>query len=215
MSRLEIDNVDWNNFRIAKSGRAIKLLYNKEPVQFCTAALYTPFGVRSQVKEWSAFTEYHLDCSLDQATSEAASAFRNFLSQLDEKIKELVVENKDMFAEDDCIYTPMLKENGSYPKLLKLNLQRDRNGNFQSFVFDTNKDKIKISDSNIEELLSKGKVFKCIIECSKLWCFKGKIGSIWTINQLKFIEKRVIGGSSGEHAAMQSDGYNNLMIQDD
>ena len=107
-----------------------------------------------------------------------------------------------------CEYSPILKENGDYPKLMKLQFVRDRNGNFVSFIFDENKEKIKIDETNIDTVLGKGKIFKCIIECSKVWCYNGKIGSVWNILQLRFAK-------NNEKTISQSNNYSTLMIQDD
>lgn len=215
---LDLENIDWNNFKLAKAGRSIKLLYEKEPVQFCTSSLYSPFGVKSSVKDWNVFTDYVLDCSLNQSDYENNVAFKTFLDKLDAKIQELCKDNVNLFQtssknfDNNYTYSPLLRENGNYAKLLKLQLQRDKNGNFQSFVFDCNKDKIKINEDNIEETLCKGKVFKCIIECSKLWYYNGKIGSTWSIVQLKFNEKKVIDNNSTNNN--NDNVYNNLMIID-
>lgn len=190
---IDIKNVDWDDFQLAKSGRSVKVLYKKMPMKFCTSALYTPFGVKSVNKEWSAFTEYSVDCSLNQSNSEGSVAFRDFLSKLDEKIKDLVKNNNSVLniESSDFQYTPILRENGSYPKLMKLQVVRDRNGNFSSFMFDVNKEKIKVGENNIDEILAKGKIFKCIMECAKIWSYNGKIGTIWNIEQLKFDERPV------------------------
>ena len=194
---IDIGNYDKNAFKLGKSGRAVKLLYNKEPVQICTSSLYSPFGVKSINKDWSNFTEYSIDCSLNQASSETAVNYRTFVEKLDSVIKTLVAENLNLFGNknetptENFTYTSILRENGSYPKLMKLQLPRDKNGNFESFVFDERKQKIRLDESNIETVLSKAKIFKCIIECSKLWYYNGKVGSIWNIVQLKFSEKSI------------------------
>jgi hypothetical protein len=192
---IDISNYDKTALKLAKSGRAVKLLYNKEPLQVCTSSLYSPFGVKSINKDWSNFTEYSIDCSLNQASSETAINFRTFVEELDVIIKTLVKENVHMFSNknetpnENFAYSSILRENGSYPKLMKLQLSRDKNGNFDSFIFDENKQKIRLDENNIETVLSKSKIFKCIIECSKLWYYNGKVGSIWNIVQLKFSEK--------------------------
>lgn len=212
---LDIDNIDWSLFKLAKSGRSIKLLYNKEPVQFCTAGLYTPFGVKSINKEWSTFTEFNIDCSLNQSASESATIFRNTIEKLDQTIYNLVKENTDIFTTtkgekptNNFTYTPILRENGNYPKLMKLQFTRDKNGNFESFIFNDQKEKLKIDENNITEILTKGKIFKCIIECSKVWFYNDKIGTIWNIVQLKLSEQKVIQPRITENT------YNSLMIQD-
>lgn len=192
---VDLQNIDKELFKLGKSGRSVKLLYNKEALQFCTSSLYLPFGVKSVIKEWSNFTDYNIDCSLNQSTSENAIAFRNSIEQLDKIITELVKDNLTLFnsknenANENFVYSPILRENGTYPKLMKLQLPRDKNGNFESFMFDDKKQKIKLNENNILEFLPKGKVFKCIIECSKIWYYNGKVGSIWNVVQLKFSEK--------------------------
>jgi hypothetical protein len=203
---LDLQNIDWNLFQLAKSGRTIKLLYNKEPVQFCTSTLYAPFGVKSVNKEWANFTEYNLDCSLNQANSESACTFREFLENLDKKILELVQSSKELDG-SNVAYNPILRENGSYPKLVKLHLPRDKNGNFQSFLFSESKEKVKLDEKNIELLLSKGKTFRTIIECSKVWNYNGKVGSIWNLVQLRFSEYK-------KEVVEEKSVYENLMIHD-
>lgn len=205
---IDIENIDWDKFVLAKSGRAIKLLYDKESVQFCTSSLYTPFGVKSVEKDWSTFSEYSIDCSLNSAQSVTANSFKAVLQMLDEKIKELVDKQPGIFNkgnDQNFVYSPMLRENGTYPKLIKLQITRDKNGNFTSVIFDENKNKMVINESNIAEALSKGKVFKCIIECAKVWCFNDKVGTIWNIVQLKFSEKTL-------RPSLQSNPYTTLMI---
>jgi uncharacterized protein YbaP (TraB family) len=92
---------------------------------------------------------------------------------------------------------------------MKLQLARDKNGNFESFIFNENKEKVKIDENNIDTILSKGKTFKTIIECVKVWYYNGKVGSIWKIVQLKFSEKTFNKQDSEEEL------YTQLMILDD
>lgn len=207
---IDIEKVDWDRFVLAKSGRAVKLLYDKEPVQFCTSSLYSPFGVKSVDKDWSTFTEYNIDCSLNNAQTGTAVSFKEFVDKLDKKVQELAQQQSDILNKGnggDFVYSPILRENGTYPRLMKLQMTRDRNGNFTSVVFDENKTKIMIDESNINDVLCKGKVFKCIIECAKIWSFNGKVGSIWNIVQLKFSER------TANKNAGQAD-YTKLMISD-
>ena len=223
---LNIDNIDITKFKLGKSGRAIKLLYDKEPVKLCTSSLITPFGVKSVNKDWSAFTEYYIDCSLNQSSSEtsSSSAFKSAIDVLDNVIQGLVKENITLFssksenASEDFVYNKILRENGNYPKLMKMQLVRDKNGNFESFIFNENKEKIKIDEKNIEEILAKKKIFKCIVECAKIWYYNGKVGSIWNINQLKFSNKVLFQNEdrlSEEGNTNVSNVYNNLMISDE
>ncbi len=219
---LDSKTIDDSLFKLVKSGRTIKLLYNKEPVQICTSTLYSPFGVKPTIKEWSNFTEYNLDCSLNQSNSENSILFRETIERLDQVIQQLVKDNLNLFntKESDFIYNKILRENGNYPKLVKFNLPRDKNGNFESFVFDIKKDKISINENNIEDILCKGKIFKSIIECVKIWCYNGKIGSIWKIVQLKFSEKELENLKTNSQYLNNDNNdkskiYTQLMIDDD
>jgi hypothetical protein len=216
-------------FQLAKSGRAVKLLYNKEPVQVCTSTLTSPFGVKSNEKEWSNFTEYSIDCSVNNVNSESATTFKTFLETLDVEMEKLLRKNIGMFPnvnisdDSEIAYSPIYKGNGDYPKLIKLQLPRDKLGNFESFIFDSSKNKIKLTDDNIAEILAKRKYFKCIIECSKVWHYNGRIGSIWNIVQLRFSDKPPVaplGGSTSGTGTTATTGstdghpYNSMLIMD-
>lgn len=221
MTIANLDKLDESDLKLGKSGRAIKLLYNKEPIQICSSTLYTPFGVKSINKEWSNYAEYNVDCSLNQSNSETSIFFRNGIEKLDKIIEKLVKENTSLFdsknekCNDNFIYSPLLRENGSYPKLMRLQLSRDKNGNFESFIFDENKQKIKITENNIDEILSKGKCFKTIIECVKIWYYNGKVGSIWKIVQLKLSERTITKQDSEKEEGSLKNIYNQIMILDD
>lgn len=222
MTIINLDTFDIDSLKLGKSGRAIKLFYNKEPIQICSSTMYTPFGVKSVNKEWSNYSEYNIDCSLNQSTSETSVLFRNGIQKLDKTIEKLVKENLNLFnsknetANENFVYSPLLRENGTYPKLIKLQLSRDKNGNFESFIFNENKQKVKIDENNIDTILSKGKTFKTIIECVKVWYYNGKVGSIWKIVQLKFSERTFNKQDSEEEKeGSPKNVYNQLMILDD
>ncbi len=185
---IDIKNINWDLFSFGKSGRSIKLLYNKAPVKFQTSNLYIPFGVKSSTKEWSVFPDYYIDCNLNNADSPSAVSFREFIEKLDGKVQEMVKENKEMFGSDDLNYSPILRENGTYPKLMKLQIARDKNGNFETLFFDEKRSKIKVEEGNIEEILCRGKIHKCIIECTRVWVYNGRVGSVWKIDQSRMSE---------------------------
>ena len=222
---IDLQNFNDDDIKLGKSGRAIRLLYNKEPLQICTSTLYSPFGIKSVNKEWSNFTEYNLDCSLNQSTSETSMIFKNFIDKLDIIIQKLVKENLSLFnsknetANENFTYTSILRENGSYPKLMKLQFTRDKQGNFESFIFDEQKEKIPINENNIDNIIAKGKIFKTIIECVKVWYYNGKVGSIWKVVQLKFCERERMKMNDENESLMDETNnvkniYNQLMIID-
>ena len=221
MGIVNLDTFDETKLKLGKSGRAIKLFYDKEPIQICSSTLYTPFGVKSITKEWSNYSEYNIDCALNQSASETSVNFRKNIEKFDSILHNLVKENTSLFSSkneqcnENFIYSPILKENGNYPKLIKLQLSRDNNGNFNSFIFNENKEKVKITEENIEEILSKGKTFKVIIECVKVWFYNGKVGSIWKIVQLKFSERNYEKINNVNSEENVKNVYNKLLILDD
>lgn len=223
MTVIDLQNINIEALRLGKSGRAVKLLYNKEPMQICTSTLFCPFGVKSVLKEWSDFAEYNVDCFINNSKTDISINFKKSMENFDETIKKLVKDNIGLFssktetANDAFTYTPILRENGSYPKLMRLQLSRDKNGNFESFLFDETKTKITINESNIETHLCKGKMFKTIIECVKVWYYNGKVGSIWKIVQLKFSDKTNPGFEEGTERTFDNTInpiYTQLMIDD-
>lgn len=199
-----LNELDVSNIFIAKSGKTVKLLTKNTagklvPLQITTSKMYTPFGVSVNSSQYSSFTNCTVSCSLDHTTTVKQ---KQKIEELDQKIVSLIKESIDLFpketmsmdldnADTNTFYCPLLRGNSSYPKLMKLTLPRDKNGNFDFFVFGENKEKIPIEDSNIEEILSKAVCFRGIIECSKLWYYNGKIGSTWNVVQLR-LEKKTL-----------------------
>ena len=67
---------------------------------------------------------------------------------------------------------------------MKINLPRDNKGNFDLVVFNKNTEKVPLNDNNITSVICKGSVFKTIIECTKIWYFKGRFGTTWNLKQM-------------------------------
>jgi len=196
MSQMNLSELNLDNLKLGKSGKIVKLLYNNSPIEFTTGKMYAPFGVKIYNNEYSSFTNCYIDCSLNQSESEISIKHREQFEALDKKIIELIKESIHLFSskndiiyEDDNFYSPILRENKTYPKLIKISLPRDRNGNFDFVIFNENKEKIPIDDSNISDVLFRGILFKGIIECNKIWYYNGKFGSQWNLKQMKFEKK--------------------------
>jgi hypothetical protein len=197
---VNLQNLNLDSLELVKSNKVVKLMMKREDgsyqnFQFSTAKMYVPFGVKTYNNQYSSFPNCHIDCSLNQAKTDASLAFRELLKALDFKLMTLIKENQHLFAKDsvECdmsTYSQFLRDNNNYPELMKLNLPRDKNGNFSFFVFNENREKVMINDANVEELLKKGIIFKGIVECSKVWYYNGKYGSQWNLVQLK-LEKEV------------------------
>lgn len=200
MSHVNLNDLDLSKLKIGKSGRMVKLMYNKEPLQLVTCKLYTPFGAKVVSNNYSNFSNCYIDCSLNQSNSDSSVKYQVLLEDLDNRIKELIKESVHLFNTDseanaeqsvELNYKPILKENKTYPKLMKITLPRDTKGNFDFVIFDENKEKVTITDNNIETILHKGKVFKGIIECGKIWYYKDNFGTTWNLKQMKFAEREI------------------------
>ena len=196
MSHINLNELNLEQLRIGKSGRAIKLFYDKEPLQLVTGKLYSPFGVRVNPSNYSSWNTCSIDCSLNQSNSESSVAYKTALENLDKRIIELLSESQhlfdkapeELFSDISSVYSPILRENKTYPKLMKIALPRDTKGNFECVIFDETKEKIQLDDNNISQVLCKGKIFKSIIECNKVWYYNGRFGTTWNLKQMRFTQ---------------------------
>lgn len=197
-SHINILDLDLSKLDLGKSGRTVKLLYNKQPLQLVTSKVYCPFGVKVNNNDYSNFTNCHIDCSLSHMMSQHSINVATALEKFDNKIVELIKTKQNLFKDVTDVnlsmdvseyYSPFFRPNKNYPKLMKISLPRDKNGNFDFVLFDENKNKVPVDDTNLEEVLTKGVSFKGIIECSKLWYYKGKFGTTWNLVQLRFSPK--------------------------
>lgn len=178
-----IENLNLNSLKLAKVGRVIKLISDKQQFNLKTGSLYMPFNVSKFKKQWSNFEEYSVDCYVDSSLNEPVK-----FTELNDKIFDLVKENNQLFNNPDVdtlTNSPFYRDNKTFPKLLKLQLPRDNNGNFTTQFFDENGDILIIDENNIETILTKKTTFKAIITCSKVWVYQNKVGSIWNILQIK------------------------------
>lgn len=181
-------NIDWNDFQLGKSGKIIKLYYKKKPVCFTTCSLYFPFGVNNYSNQWSNFDNYSVNSSFVDTVNK--DAFLTFFNKLDEKIKNLVFDNLDLFKvvdEKQIEYCSMYKKqavNSTYPPMINLNFKRDTNGNFSSCYFDE-ATQITLTETNISDLIPKKSFFKSIISINKVSFYNNTIYIKLDIEQLK------------------------------
>ena len=180
--------LNFDNLMLAKSGRVIKLIKDKQPLSLSTITLYLPFGVSKFKKQWSAFEEYSVDCYINDSNNN--TEYVSKLTEFNDHIFNLSKSNLQLFglhSSAEVTNSPFYRDNKNYPKLLKLQLPRDQNGNFTTQFFDENSERIVINEQNIETILHKKTLFKSIITCSKVWAYQNKIGSVWNIVQLKLV----------------------------
>jgi hypothetical protein len=196
MSHISLKNIDYSLLSVVKNGKSLKIYYKDSPLQIVTETLYTPFGVKSFSNNYSNISNYHLDCSVDNHKSVESQETISLFNNLDTKIMNLINENLDLFHVKnmtDCDYSKFLKDpKGDYPGLLKIQLPRDSKGNFETVVFNHDKEKMPIDESNIQSVFTKGTTFKSIIECSRLWHFNGKFGASFMFKQIKLVPKEPV-----------------------
>ena len=173
---------------MAKSGRSVKLIYDKQTLNITTPTLYMPFNLNKYQKQWSNFEDYSVDCYVDTYGENETQDTIGKLNALNECIFETVKSNLNLFNvpnNEEISFSPFYKDNKSFPKLLKLNFPRDTNGNFITQFFDENSNKIFVDETNIDTILTKKTSFKTIIGCSKVYVYQNKAGCSWDILQLK------------------------------
>ena len=157
---MTLNNIEFEKLNLGKSGRSFKLIYDKQLLQIATNTLYMPFNLNKYKKQWSNFEEYTVDCYIDDSKSNNDYIVK--LTQFNDSIFDLIKSNKNLFNvpdNEDIIYSSFYRENKTYPKLFKLQLPRDTQGNFLTQFFDENSEKIFVDENNIEELLTKKAIF--------------------------------------------------------
>jgi len=180
--------LNFDDLMLAKSGRVIKLIQDKQPLNLSTVTLYLPFGVSKYKKQWSAFEEYSVDCYINDSNNN--TEYVSKLTEFNDHLFNLSKSNLQLFGLHQSVEvtnSPFYRDNKTFPKLLKLQLPRDQNGNFTTQFFDENSKRIIVNEQNIDTVLSKKTLFKSIITCSKVWAYQNKIGSIWNVLQLKLV----------------------------
>lgn len=206
--------INWDLFKLGKSGRQIKLYYNKSLVCFQTSSLYTPFGVNSYSNQWSDIDTYTINCSFLDTNNK--DKFTTFFNKLDEKIKTLVYENLDLFNivdESVITYCSMYKKqqnkSTNYPALINLNFKRDTNGNFSTIYYNENSEQVILTESNISELIPKKSCFKTILSINKISFYNNSIYINIVIDQIK---KNIKNKSETSNS---SNDFTKLLIVDD
>jgi hypothetical protein len=193
--------IDFNKIKIGLDKKTVKLYYEKtnengdvisEDLQIQFPHMFLPFGLKENENksQWSNFKEYYFDCSIRQDSEE--SNFNNFLNNLNSRIMTLI--NEQSSFKEDCIENNYgkIEKTSKFKNLIKLNIQRSKDGNFNSYFFKYNSakkhDKLLIKDENINDILKYGTIFIPTINCSKIYYYKDKYGSVWNLVQMLIID---------------------------
>lgn len=207
MVHVKVEDIDLALLKIGKNGRTIVLLYDGSPLQIITDRLYSPFGVKGYTNDYSRHTNWVIDCSLPGEDKVEP------YDKLQVRVMELIKEKEELFKDIDLdgdYLAPIFRDNKTYPRLMKMNIPRDTKGNLLSVYFDENGDKHKIVDNNIEELLRNGSKFRSIIECGKIWVYKGRVGVTW--NNIQIRATKVVSNSNQESSDNTNAITKNIML---
>lgn len=186
---------------ICKSGKSLKLFNDvKKPLALQSTVLYCPFGVSRFENKWSGMYDYTVSCYTDED-------FHSFSEALDKKVAECLTQ----FTTSELQST--LRQNKDYPKLFRLKLPRDSNGNFNFVIFDKEKNKIKVTEDNIEEVFCKKRLFKCIMQCEKITDWNDKASIQWIITQARYTEQQSKQQSNTESNIQVDSAYNTCLIE--
>jgi hypothetical protein len=93
-----------------------------------------------------------------------------------------------------------------------LKLPRDTHGNFNFVVFDKDKNKVKVTEDNIEEVFCKKRLFQCIMQCEKIIDWNGSASVQWIITQAKYSEIPVVQQNTNEQDSKKTSIYDSCMI---
>ena len=227
--QLTIEDIDMSLLKLGKVKRVVKLFYGDKPVTFTTNKMFIPFGVKIYNSDWSSFTNCHIDCSLFISSNPKSQKVLELTEKLGDRVCDLIYENLGMFNAVDKfesvnevkeVFNPIFKKNENYPDLTKISLPRDSKGNFDLVIFDKDKQKVPLNDNNITTVLSKGIVFKGIVECSKVWFYNGRFGTMWNLQQMRLYDnkKQQQRGEEEElteNLVKKESVYGKLMIDED
>ena len=162
-----------------------------------TPALTLPYNMNDKAFDPSKPIKYTVEMSLrgyDEAGNKAKELY-DVLQSIDEFMIEQGVKNSRSWFKSDmkhdvvrALYTPIVKwskdKNGDvkpYPPGVKVTL-RKTGDNFEVKMFDANKEEYQ--GVPVEDLLVKGAVVRCVMQCTGVWFAGGKYGLSWKANQM-------------------------------
>jgi len=164
---------------------------------FQTPALGLPYDMNDKAFDPSKPIKYSVELSLrgyDEAGSKVKEMY-DALQALDEFMIEQGVKNSRAWFKADmkpdvvrALYTPIIKwgkdKDGNvkpYPPGVKVSLRKVGDA-FEVKLYDANKQ--EYHDVDAKELLVKGAVVRCVMQCTGVWFAGGKYGLSWKAVQM-------------------------------
>lgn len=175
-------------------GKQAYVNYDGGKFLFQTPALGLPYGMSKYDK--AGPIKYSVEMSLrgyDESGSKPQELY-NVLHALDEFMIEQGVKNSKQWFKADlkpdvvrAFYTPIIKwskdKEGNvkpYPPGVKVTLRKT--SDFEVKMYDANKE--EYHGVGVEELLVKGAVVRCVMQCTGVWFAGGKYGLSWKAVQI-------------------------------
>lgn len=164
-----------------------------------TAPMKLPYGISKFDKQGPV--KYHIDLSFggfEDPTNKKVYDFYRAIQMLDEFMVEQGVKNSLQWFKAKmtpevvrAFYTPLIRvskdANGNpkpYPPTLKVNLRKIKDSErFDVKVYD-NKKQAYGSDVPLDDVVVKGGVVRCLMECTGVWFAGSKYGLSWKAVQI-------------------------------
>ena len=176
-------------------GKQAYVNYDGGKFLFQTPALGLPYGMSTYDK--AGPIKYSVEMSLrgyDESGSKSHELY-NALHALDEFMVEQGVKNSKAWFKADlkpdvvrAFYTPIIKwskdKEGNvkpYPPGIKVTLRKNGDA-FEVKMYDANKE--EYHGVPVEDLLVKGAVIRCVMQCTGVWFAGGKYGLSWKAAQI-------------------------------
>jgi len=176
-------------------GKQAYVNYDGGKFLFQTPALTLPYGMSTYDK--AGPIKYSAELSLrgyDEAGTKAKEIYDALLA-LDEFMVEQGVKNSRSWFKADlsrdvirAFYTPIIKwskdKEGNvkpYPPGIKVTLKKNGD-NFDVKMYDANKE--EYHGVSVDDLLVKGAVARCVMQCTGVWFAGGKYGLSWKAVQM-------------------------------
>jgi hypothetical protein len=180
-------------------GKQAYVNYDGGKFLFQTPALSLPYDMSDKTFDPTKPIKYTAELSLrgyDEAGNKAKETY-DALNALDEYMIEQGVKNSRAWFKADmpavavrALYTPTIKwskdKEGNvkpYPPGVKVSLRKIKDtDNFDVKMFDANKE--EYHGVSVKELLVRGAVARCVMQCTGLWVAGGKYGLSWKAVQM-------------------------------
>jgi hypothetical protein len=201
--QFQTDSIKYSDIKIlSNGGKSVYVSHGGNLLVMQTPKMSCPYGL-SKYEEPGKPPKYNLDLSFrNKEDSEALNNLYTMLEKFDEKLVNDASANalswfkkksvsKDALRE---LYTPMVKlardkdtleVSDKYPPTFKVKIPY-RDGVFQCDVYNSKRE--KLTNCNLEELLTKGTKVQLLVQCMGLWFAGGKFGCSWKVIQLKIDE---------------------------